>query len=234
MKQDLVIDAKDVHKEYLMGRVKVVAIQNLSLEIRRGDMVCISGRSGSGKSTLLRQLSLIDTPQKGIILINDQDTSGLSEQQRSERRLSTLGYVFQEYALISELTAQENVALPAIMLHGKRTVETCMKRAAHLLREIGMGDRLTHRPGELSGGQQQRVAIPRSSVNEPTIVFADEPTANLDSISARSVMETLKELNEKHGVTVLFVSHDPEDIIYATRVITLKDGSIIDDKEKNA
>ena len=232
MKTEYVIEASGLHKEYVLGNVKVAALKGVSLRIKRGDMVCISGRSGSGKSTLLRQLSLIDVPDKGVVIVDGEETAHLDEKRRSQLRLAKLGYVFQEYALISELTAQENVALPALMLGQEVTKTDCMKRAKHFLATIGMADRLKHRPNELSGGQQQRVAIARALVNNPSIIFADEPTANLDSISARTVMETLKTLNEDHGVTVVFVSHDPDDVVYAKRVVTLKDGKVIEETSK--
>ena len=224
-----VIRAVGVDKEYRLGSVTVRALDGVSLEVDAGEMVCIMGKSGSGKSTLLRQLSLIDRPTAGQIEVVGNDVSGLSERRRAELRLSRLGYVFQEYALIPELTAEENVYLPAMMLGAAR--DECRRRAAQLLDDVGLGDRLRHRPKELSGGQQQRVAIARALVNTPEILFADEPTANLDSISGRIVMETLSRLNRERGVTVIFVSHDPDDSRYAARIVQLRDGRLAAETE---
>ncbi|CAN5145788.1 ABC transporter ATP-binding protein [soil metagenome] len=217
-----VIEIEGVTKSYTLGTVTVRALSDISLTIDAGEMLCIMGKSGSGKSTLLRQLSLIDRPTSGRIALEGHDVLGLSEARRSTMRLARLGYVFQEYALIPELTAAENVFLPAMML-GSRP-QQYRARAASLLDQVGLGDRLQHRPRELSGGQQQRVAIARALVNSPAIVYADEPTANLDSVSGRTVMETLARLNRELGVTVVFVSHDPDDSAYAGRLVELRDG----------
>jgi putative ABC transport system ATP-binding protein len=216
------IAVEHLTKTYRLGAVTVPALRDVSLRIEAGEMVCVMGKSGSGKSTLLRQLGLIDRPTSGRIEIEDRDVLALGESKRSAMRLGRLGYVFQEYALIPELTAEENVYLPALM-HGT-TRKRGRQQAAELLGAVGLGDRLRHRPRELSGGQQQRVAIARALVNTPAVVFADEPTANLDSISGGVVMETLTRLNRELGVTVVFVSHDPDDSEYASRLIHLKDG----------
>lgn len=215
----------NVSKTYILGKVKVPALMGVSFEIKSGDMVCIMGKSGSGKSTLLRQLSLIDRPTSGTILMEDQDVSRLSEKKRSQLRLSRLGYVFQEYALIPELTAEENIYLPAMML-GSRSKSEYRKRAHELLELVGLVERASHRPAEMSGGEQQRVAIARALINDPSIVYADEPTANLDTKSAATVMNTLADLNQKLGVTVVFVSHDPDDRAFAKRLIFLRDGQL--------
>lgn len=219
--------ALDVHKVYRLGSIEVRALEGVSVVAAHGEMICIMGKSGSGKSTLLRQLGLIDRPTSGEVFVDGQPTTHMREGVRARLRLERLGYVFQEYALIPELTAMENVLLPAMQLAGRTGRDG--SRAAELLDAVGLGDRLDHRPKELSGGQQQRVAIARALVNSPSIVFADEPTANLDSVSGRSVMETLTRLNRETGVTVLFVSHDPDDAVYATRLIRLVDGRIVDE-----
>ena len=225
---DVAISVTRLKKVYRMGRVSVPALDDVSLEVPGGAVVCIMGKSGSGKSTLLRQLGLIDRPTAGRIHLHGHDVTALSESQRATLRLSSLGYVFQEYALLPELTARENVYLPAMML-GKPG-QQYRERASELLDAVGLADRAGHRPKELSGGEQQRVAIARALVNEPRIIFADEPTANLDSMSARPVMETLRRLNDLFHVTVLFVSHDPDDAQYATRLIHLSDGRITGDR----
>ena len=207
-----------------MGRVVVRALEDVSLKIADGAMVCIMGRSGSGKSTLLRQLGLIDVPSDGRIYLRGREVTGLSERDRGELRLRSLGYVFQEYALLPELTAAENVYLPAMM--AGRSAREYRRRATELLGLVGLSDRTTHRPKELSGGEQQRVAIARALVNEPRVLYADEPTANLDTHSARTVMRTLQKLNQELGVTVVFVSHDPDDAQYASQLVHLADGKI--------
>lgn len=211
-------------KAYRLGTVEVRALNDVSLVITRGSMVCIMGKSGSGKSTLLRQLGLIDTPDSGSVVIDGREVTRLTERRRSQLRLAMLGYVFQEYALLAELTAQENVCLPGMML-GRPDVDY-RRRAIDLLELVGLGDRTRHRPKQLSGGEQQRVAIARALINEPAIIYADEPTANLDSASASTVMRTLQRLNHELAVTVLFVSHDPDDRAYAKELLFLRDGTL--------
>jgi putative ABC transport system ATP-binding protein len=218
------ITAGHLAKTYQMGRVEVRALDDVCLQIAAGAMVCIMGKSGSGKSTLLRQLGLIDLPSAGRIWLHGQEVTGLPEHERTDLRLRRLGYVFQEYALLPELTAAENVFLPAMMA-GQRG-RACRERAATLLDLVDLGPRAGHRPKELSGGEQQRVAIARALVNEPVIIYADEPTANLDSRSAQTVMQTLRRLNETLGVTVVFVSHDPDDAQYASQLVHLSDGKL--------
>ena len=219
--------AEHLTKTYQMGQVEVRALDDVRVRIGAGAMACIMGKSGSGKSTLLRQLGLIDRPTSGQIWLHGQEVTGLPEHRRSELRLSRLGYVFQEYALLPELTAAENVYLPAMM--AGRPGRDCRRRAAELLGLVGLAARAGHRPRELSGGEQQRVAIARALVNQPRVVFADEPTANLDSASASAVMQTLRKLRDTLGVTVVFVSHDPDDAQYATQLIRLSDGRITED-----
>ncbi|MFC5501721.1 ABC transporter ATP-binding protein [Lysinimonas soli] len=220
-----IISVEHLRKSYVLGTVTVPALDDVSLSIDAGEMVCIMGKSGSGKSTLLRQLGLIDRPSSGRIVIDGQEVGELSERERSALRLARLGYVFQEYALIPELTAAENVYLPAMML-GRRGIDY-RDRAAGLLEQVDLGDRMRHRPKQLSGGQQQRVAIARALVNSPAIVYADEPTANLDTVSGRTVMETLARLNRELDVTVVFVSHDLDESRYADRVLRLSDGRLV-------
>lgn len=218
---------KNLTKIYMQGDVKTVALDNVSFSVKKGRMVALMGKSGSGKSTLLRQLSLIDRPNSGKITINRREVIGTSEKVRSKLRLETLGYVFQEYALLPELNALENVYLPAMML-GKRGVDY-KERAKELLEIVDLSDRAKHLPKELSGGEQQRVAIARAMANSPKVIFADEPTANLDTASAKIVMETIRHLNKKTGVTVIFVSHNPDDKKYADELIFLRDGKIVEE-----
>lgn len=221
------VDAEHLTKTYQMGKVEVRALDDVRVRVGAGSMACIMGKSGSGKSTLLRQLGLIDRPTSGQIWLHGQEVTGLPEYQRSALRLSRLGYVFQEYALLPELTAAENVYLPAMM--AGQPNRDCRRRAAELLDLVGLAGRAGHRPRELSGGEQQRVAIARALVNQPQVIFADEPTANLDSASGRTVMQTLRKLRDTLGVTVVFVSHDPGDARYATQLIGLSDGRITEE-----
>ena len=210
------------------GKAPTHALKGITFEIMEGEFVAIMGRSGSGKSTLLHQLSLIDTPTQGTIFLGDTEVTKLSDSKKSEFRLEHLGYVFQEYALIVELTALENVYLPAMAL-GERAA-MYKKRAAELLSLVGLAERLDHYPHELSGGEQQRVAIARALINTPRIVFADEPTANLDSASAHTVLELFTKLNKELKQTIVMVTHEETDKKYVDRVIRLADGVI----EKNA
>lgn len=224
------LKAENLRKIYHMGDVIVPAVNDVYLEVEPGEILCIMGKSGSGKSTLLHMLGLIDTPTSGKVYFKDQDVSKLSESKRSKIRLAQMGFVFQEYALLPELTALENVYLPARMLG--RWPSEYEERAVTLLESIGLIERMHHRPRQLSGGQQQRVAIARAMVNKPEIIFADEPTANLDSTSGRQVMEALRWLNKQFGTTILFVSHDEDDQKYANRVVHLYDGKISEGMEE--
>ncbi len=216
------ITVSNLTRIYAVGKVEVRALVDVSLTLEPGDVTCVMGKSGSGKSTLLRQLGLIDRPTSGQIILDGQDVTRLSDGARARMRLTRLGYIFQEFALLSELTAHENVYLPGMMLGGRDL--SYRSRAAELLGLVGLGDRIRHKPKELSGGEQQRVAIARALINSPRALFADEPCANLDSISSEVVMETLLKLNRDMGVTIVFVSHDPDDKKYAKSLIFLKDG----------
>jgi putative ABC transport system ATP-binding protein len=216
------LTVKNLTRIYKLGKVEVKALVDVSVGVDEGDVTCIMGKSGSGKSTLLRQLGLIDRPTSGQILLDGQDVTKLSDSARSRLRLEYLGYIFQEFALLPELTAHENVYLPGMMLAGKSV--DYRGRAKELLDVVGLKERIHHKPKELSGGEQQRVAIARALINNPHILFADEPCANLDTISSERIMETLVNLNKELGVTVVFVSHDPDDKKYANKFIYLKDG----------
>lgn len=217
------IEVKDVVKTY-PGKVPTPALKGVSFDIADGEFVAIMGRSGSGKSTLLHQLSLIDTPTSGSIVIDGTNVLKLTDNQKTGYRLSELGYVFQEYALIVELTALENVYLPAMALGNEK--KTYIKRATELLEVVGLGQRTHHYPHELSGGEQQRVAIARSLINSPKVLFADEPSANLDSASARTVLELFERLNRDLKQTIVMITHEEDDRKYVHRIIWLKDGLI--------
>lgn len=218
-----IIQADKVSKTYHSGGVDIRALKDVSLAIGAGDFIMITGRNGSGKSTLLHQLALLDTPDSGEVIIDNKKTTRLNEGLRMDFRLSSLGYIFQEYALIAELTAIENVMLPAMMLE---TSKKAKKKAASLLDKVGLQNKHHRLPSQLSGGEQQKVAIARSLVNSPRIIFADEPTANLDTVAAKEILNIFKILNEKDGITIIMVTHEPEELEFASRLINLSDGRI--------
>lgn len=215
------IEVKDLVRTY-EGKVPTYALKGATFAIEQGEFVAIMGRSGSGKSTLLHQLSLLDTPTSGSLVVDSTDVLRLSDKQKTAFRLEHLGYIFQEYALIVELSALENVYLPA-MAFGKDAAQYHAK-AKQLLALVGLGERYNHYPHELSGGEQQRVAIARALINDPRILFADEPTANLDTASAATVLKLFAKLNEELNQTIVMVTHEPDDKQYVDRVIKLEDG----------
>ncbi len=218
------LEIKGISRIYGMGDVKVKALNKVSFDIKRGEFAAIMGKSGSGKSTLLHQLGLLDAPTSGEIIFDGKNISGLPEFQKAKFRLSKFGYVFQEYALLPELTALENVYLPAMALGRKK--EEYMKAGTTVLEQVGLGTRLHHRPREMSGGEQQRVAIARALINKPDILFADEPTANLDSASSEQIIELFQKLNKETRLTILMVTHEPDDMKYVSNVVWLKDGEL--------
>ncbi len=225
-RQDTIIATRDLSRTYTMGKVQVQALKNVTLDIRRGEFAAIMGKSGSGKSTLLHQLGLLDTPTEGEITIDGVEISGLSDSESTRFRLEKFGYVFQEYAILPEMTALENVYLPAMAL-GLSQGE-CIRKGMDALEKVGLTERADHRPREMSGGEQQRVAIARALINKPKILFADEPTANLDSASSKQILELFRELNRDTGQTILMVTHELEDADLVDRVIWLADGAVMD------
>jgi putative ABC transport system ATP-binding protein len=220
------IKVDNLQKIYGKGSTATHALRGVSLQVESGEFVAIMGRSGSGKSTLLHLLGLLDAPTSGEIYLDTQNVLKLSTEEQANFRLSRLGYVFQEFSLISEMTVWENVYIPAV---GLRRQNHYRQRAKDMLETVGLGERLNHYPNEISGGEQQRAAIARALINEPKILFADEPTASLDGASARVVLELFKKLNHDLEQTIVMVTHEPEDKKYVDRVIWLKDGLI----EKN-
>jgi len=213
-------------KTYHLGEVDVPALRGVSLGIRRSDFLVITGRNGSGKSTLLHQLGLLDRPDSGELLLEGEDVTRMQEKKRTSLRLRYLGYIFQEFALAEELTALENVMLPAMMIE---SVGTCRKRALELLELVGLKGLDKHQPNQLSGGEQQKVAIARSLINDPVVLFADEPTANLDSVAAGEVMNLFTNLNTDHQRTVVMITHEQEETRVGNRLIRLADGVIVDE-----
>jgi putative ABC transport system ATP-binding protein len=209
------ITVQNLQKTYGRGATATRALKGIDLEVKQGEFVAIMGRSGSGKSTLLHLLGLLDTPSTDVLKLS------LEEQARF--RLGRLGYVFQEFSLLSEMTILENVYLPAVCLNKQNHFK---QRATDILKTVGLGERLTHYPNEVSGGEQQRAAIARALINQPKILFADEPTASLDVTSARTILDLFKKLNRDMGQTIIMVTHEPEDRKYVDRIISLKDGLI--------
>jgi putative ABC transport system ATP-binding protein len=217
------IKVQNLQKVYGKGSTATHALKGISLQVDSGEFVAIMGRSGSGKSTLLHLMGLLDAPSSGEICLDNRDVLQLSAEEQAQFRLSHLGYVFQEFSLISEMTILENTYLPSVCL-GKQNHHR--ERAKNILETVGLGERLNHYPNEISGGEQQRAAIARALINQPKILFADEPTASLDGASAKMVLELFKKLNRELDQTIVMVTHEPEDKRYVDRVIWIKDGLI--------
>lgn len=223
----IVVD--NVSRVFKTGEADVHALKNVSFSVQPGEFIAVTGRSGSGKSTLMYQLSALDYPTSGTILLDGIDITKLNNKARSELRLNLLGYVFQDYALLPELTALENVMVPLLM-QGLRKSEA-EARAADSLIKVMLQDRMDNRPGQLSGGQQQRVSIARAIAHSPSIIFADEPTANLDSETSKTVLDIFLELHAR-GQTIIMVTHEDEYAKLAGRRIELSDGEIVKDRKK--
>jgi len=218
------ITVKELTKTFKDGDKETRVLKGVDFEAPNGDFIAIMGRSGAGKSTFLYQMSLLDIPTSGQIIIDGSDVSSLSSAEKTKFRLERLGYVFQDYALLPDLTAIENVALPLLMLG--ETKKQAYKHAQDMLTQVGLGHRIDNLPSEMSGGEQQRVSVARAIVHKPKILFADEPTANLDNISSKQVMEIFKELNAG-GQTIIMVTHEEEYAQAAKRIVRLDDGRIV-------
>lgn len=221
---EIIIEGIDIVRSFRMGDVQVRALRGVNVKIRRGEFVVIMGPSGSGKTTLLNQLGLLDTPNSGKVIIEGTDTSLMSDREKGRFRLFNLGYVFQDYALLPELNASENVYI-SLMMQGKSKAEY-EAAAAEILTAVGLGERLQQLPSKMSGGQQQRVSIARALAHSPRVLFADEPCANLDSQTSREVLDLFKKFNKEHGQTIVMVTHENWHAEYADRIIRLKDGSV--------
>ena len=217
------IQVEDVHKSYDLGETFVHALRGVSINIKVGEFVSIMGPSGSGKSTLMNIVGCLDTPSKGTYLLNDRNVGNLNEEQLAGIRNEEIGFVFQKFHLLPRSSALENVALPLKYASVKQSER--LTRAEEVLDKVGLSNRLTHKPTELSGGEQQRVAIARALVNSPSILFADEPTGNLDSKTGHQVLEIFKDLN-KRGQTIVVITHEREIAEQSQRTITIKDGEI--------
>jgi len=222
-----VIQVRKLRKEYIMGQEKVVALRDINLTVYKGEICCIFGTSGSGKSTLLNQLAGLEKPTTGQVRIGGVPVSHLDENQLAAFRQQHVGFVFQSYNLLPELTALENVAMPLMFRGVPKDVRE--KEAMKMLARVGLKDRIHHFPGQMSGGQQQRAGIARAFITRPDIVFADEPTGNLDTKTTKEVMEMIRRFARTFHQTIVLVSHDPEMTEYADRIVTLRDGEIISD-----
>ena len=223
------IKVQKLRKVYKVGDEKVVALNNINLEIEDGEFCCITGTSGSGKSTLLNLLAGLEKPTRGKVAIEGKLVTKMDEKQLAKFRQNTIGFIFQSYNLMPTMTAVENVAFPLMFRGVDKKVRE--KRARKLLTDMGLGDRLNHKPGEMSGGQQQRVGIARAFVGKPKVIFADEPTGNLDSATTKQVMELLIDISKKNHITFVMVTHDPNLAAMAPRVVQLIDGQIVSDKK---
>jgi len=223
----LAASVQDVTKEYVMDGGTVRALRGLSLDVPEGDYLAIMGPSGSGKSTLLNLLGCLDRPTSGLILLGGEDVTAATDDRRSEIRASRIGFVFQSYNLIPQLTVLENIEVP-LYYRGRFSAHD-RRRCLELAEMVGLGDRLDHRPAQLSGGQQQRVAIARSLANEPVFILADEPTGNLDSVTTEEILNLIDELNQA-GKTVIMVTHEPDVGRRAARIVRLRDGQVQSDE----
>ena len=221
------VTASGLSKAYHLGEAIVPAIRRVTITLDEGEFVALQGPSGSGKTTLLNLLGLLDQPDEGDVVIRGEDARALSEDERSDLRRDRFGFVFQTFNLIAVLSAEENVAYP-MALAGVPAAERS-QRARELLEAVGLADKIGVRPDLLSGGQRQRVAIARALANRPALVFADEPTANLDSHPAEEILGLMREISDSSGVAFLFATHDPRVVARARRIVTLRDGSIEED-----
>ena len=217
------ISVRDLKKQYIMGKTIVHALRSITLDIDRNEYVALMGPSGSGKSTLMNILGCLDTPTEGTYILNNRDVSRLTDDELAYIRNREIGFVFQTFNLLPRFTALENVALPLIYAGLPRSERE--QRARKALEEVGLGDRLTHKPNELSGGQRQRVAVARALANKPSIILADEPTGNLDTKTSLEIMQLFNQIHEA-GNTVILVTHEPDIAEYAERIVYLRDGMI--------
>ena len=224
------VETIDLFKDYKVGKVLFPALRGISLKIEDGEFTAIAGPSGSGKTTLLNIIGCLDIPTKGDVLINGTSITTLSTKEKAEFRKNELGFVFQTFNLIPVLTAYENVEMPLILVN--MPAEEKKERVISILEEVGLSEFINRKSNEMSGGQQQRVAIARALVKNPSMVLADEPTANLDSMNAKEILSLMKELNKKKKTTFIFSTHDPLVMEFAERIIYLRDGKIASDKKK--
>ncbi|WP_027128468.1 ABC transporter ATP-binding protein [Fusobacterium perfoetens] len=224
----MIIQINNINKYYINGENKLHALKNINFNIKKGEFVAIMGSSGSGKSTMMNILGCLDKEFEGEYILDDVNISNLSENEICKIRNSKIGFVFQSFNLLPKLTTEENVELP--LVYAGIDKEERKKRALEVLKKVGLEKRVHHKPNELSGGQRQRVAIARALINNPSVILADEPTGNLDSVSENEIMNLFKELNNQ-GKTIIIVSHEPEIANFCKRILIFKDGKIIKDGE---
>jgi len=226
-----IVEIKNVVKEYPLGKLKVRALHDVSLDIERGEFAAIAAPSGAGKTTLLNLIGCVDTPTSGVVRIDGQSTSELNDGGLTELRLNKLGFIFQSFNLIAVLDLYQNVEFP-LLLQGGLSRKERDARVRDVIEKVGLTQQLRQRPNELSGGQRQRVAIARALVTRPAIVLADEPTANLDSTTGTNIIELMRAINHTEHTTFIFSTHDPKVMDRADRVIKMADGRIVDDGSK--
>jgi putative ABC transport system ATP-binding protein len=228
-----ILELDDLKREFRMGSEVVRALKGVSFEVNAGEFVTIMGSSGSGKTTLLNILGCLDKPTSGKYLLDGVDIAGLSRNELASLRNQKIGFVFQSYNLLARTSARENVELP-LLYNSSISSKDRRNKAIQALEAVKLGDRLDHLPNQLSGGQQQRVAIARALVNEPVMILADEATGNLDSRTSYEIMSLMQELNQQHGKTIVFVTHEPDIAAFSNRTVTLKDGRVVrDSKNEN-
>jgi len=225
------IQLEDIYKTYHIGEVDVPVLRGVSLTIERGEMVALMGASGSGKTTLMNLLGCLDRPTSGRYWLEGEEVSRLSADQRALVRNHKIGFVFQNFHLLPRTSALENVTMPLAYTAQNLSERECRHRAQRVLERVGLGDRLHHDPSQLSGGQQQRVAIARALVNHPPLLFADEPTGNLDSRTSAEILRMFQELNARDGITIILVTHDADVAGHARRTIRIRDGRIEEEGE---
>ncbi|MDH4210973.1 MAG: ABC transporter ATP-binding protein [candidate division WOR-3 bacterium] len=224
------VEAIGLYKDYKIGKVLFPALRGIDMKIANGEFTAIAGPSGSGKTTLLNIIGCLDVPTKGKILIDGTDINELGSKEKANLRKNNIGFVFQTFNLIPVLTAYENVEIPLILLDVEQNKRK--EKIIAMLEEVGLGEFINRRPNEMSGGQQQRVAIARALVKEPSMVLADEPTANLDSTTAKEILALMQELNDTHKTTFIFSTHDQLVMDFSQRTVNLRDGRIVEDKTK--
>lgn len=223
-----IIHATNIHKSFESGDIVTHVLKGIDITVDEGEFVAIMGKSGAGKSTLMYQLSVLDRPTQGTLIVDNTDVNALDEKEQTEFRLKTLGYVFQDYALVPDLTARENIMIPLVMRG--MSWEHAITTADQALEDVGLVGKSQNLPAQLSGGEQQRVSIARAVAGKPKIIFADEPTANLDSISGEAVIDLLGELHKK-GQTIVMVTHEEEYTKYCDRIIDMEDGKIVSERK---